>query len=88
MASRIEAWNGSTGFDFAATYICIDPHERIEFRFDDDRVVNVEFLAHSEGTLVRESFDAEDEMDVKFQRQGWQAILDYFARYVEKNEKT
>lgn len=82
-SSRMEAKDGSAGFDFAGTYTEVEPARRLAFRMDDDREVTVEFVAGPEGVLVRETFDAEAENDPEFQRRGWQAILDNFARHVE-----
>ncbi len=79
--SRMEAKDGSMGFDFAATFTEVEPPRRLAFRLDDDRMVQVEFAAQGDGTHVRETFDAEAENDPEFQRAGWQAILDHFARY-------
>jgi uncharacterized protein YndB with AHSA1/START domain len=81
-SSRMEAKDGSMGFDFAGTYTKIVPHERIEFSFGD-RVAVVEFIPGNGGVLVRETFDAEETFTPEQQRQGWQAILDRFARHVE-----
>ena len=81
-SSRMEAKDGSAGFDFAGTYTRIVPNELIEYTFGD-RVGLVEFIPGSNGTTVRITFDAESENPVEQQRQGWQAILDNFARYVE-----
>jgi uncharacterized protein YndB with AHSA1/START domain len=80
--SRMEARDGSVGFDFAGTYTRVEPHALIEYAFGD-RVALVEFVAVPEGILVRVTFDAETENPVEMQRQGWQAILDNFARHVE-----
>jgi uncharacterized protein YndB with AHSA1/START domain len=81
-SSRMEAKDGSFGFDFAGTYTRIVPHELIEYSFGD-RAGTVEFLPGANGTTVRVTFDAETENPVEQQRQGWQAILDNFARHVE-----
>lgn len=81
--SRMEAKDGSAGFDFEGTYTRIVPMKRIEYMMSDGRVVQVEFIDGSEGVLVREAFDAETENSPELQRQGWQAILDNFARYVQ-----
>lgn len=80
-SSRMEARDGSFGFDFAGTYTRIVPHELIEYSFGD-RVGRVEFVNGPSGVTVRVSFDAESEFPVEQQRQGWQAILDRFARHV------
>jgi uncharacterized protein YndB with AHSA1/START domain len=82
-SARMEAKDGSTGFDFAGTYSKVVPQELIEYRMDDDREVRVEFSDAGGGTLVRETFDADDVYDAEMQREGWQAILDNFARHVE-----
>lgn len=83
MSSRMEAKDGSAGFDFAATFTKVDPPRLLEYRLDDDRLVRVEFVERPDGVLVRETFEAESTHDPEFQRQGWQAILDNFARHVE-----
>ena len=81
-SSRMEAKDGSFGFDFAGTYTKVVPNERLEFSFGD-RAAAVEFVPAQGGVDVRVTFDAETENPVEMQRQGWQAILDNFARYVE-----
>ena len=81
-SSRMEAKDGSMGFDFAGTYTQIVEHRLIECSFGD-RTLRVEFLQRPEGVTVRETFDAESTHSVDHQRQGWQAILSNFARYVE-----
>ncbi|GJL81384.1 MAG: hypothetical protein DHS20C01_10180 [marine bacterium B5-7] len=81
-SSRMEAKDGSFGFDFAGTYTNVVLHELIEYSFGD-RVGAVEFLQGAEGVTVRVTFDAESDNPIEQQRQGWQAILDNFARHVE-----
>ena len=81
-SSRMEAKDGSFGFDFAGTYTTVVPHERIEAEFGG-RALVVEFIPTDTGATVRETFDAEDTNPVEMQRAGWQAILDRFARHVE-----
>ncbi|HEY6942088.1 SRPBCC family protein [Dokdonella sp.] len=81
-SSRMEAKDGSFGFDFAGTYTKVVPNERLEFSFGD-RTAEVEFVPADGGVDVCVTFDAETENPVDMQRQGWQAILDNFARYVE-----
>lgn len=81
--ARMEAKDGSAGFDFGGTYTRVVPHQAIEYRMADGREVQVEFAEASGGVLVRETFDAETENSADMQRQGWQAILDNFGRYVE-----
>ena len=81
-SSRMEAKEGSQGFDFAGTYTRVVPHQLIEYQLGD-REVRVEFAERADGVLVRETFDAEDQYPADFQRAGWQSILDNFRRYVE-----
>ena len=81
--ARMEAKDGSMGFDFEGTYTRIEPHKIIEYGMADGREVQVEFIERPDGVLVKETFDAESENPADFQRAGWQAILDNFGRYVE-----
>jgi uncharacterized protein YndB with AHSA1/START domain len=80
-SSRMEAKDGSFGFDFAGSYTAVEPMRRIAASFGD-RTMEVLFDEGPQGVRVTESFDAETEHPVEFQRQGWQAILDRFARHV------
>lgn len=82
-SSRMEAKDGSTGFDFAATYTRVEAPRMLAYRLDDNREVTVQFQETSNGILVREEFDAEKVNDPELQRQGWQAILNNFARHTE-----
>ena len=81
--ARMEAKDGSVGFDFEGTYTRIVPRQTIEYRMSDGREVQVEFAERNGGVLVRETFDAETENPPDLQRTGWQAILDNFRRHVE-----
>jgi uncharacterized protein YndB with AHSA1/START domain len=86
-SSRMEAKDGSMGFDFEGTFTAIDPQKNIEYSLDDDRKVTVRFEDSAEGVRVIETFEAEDELTGEQQRQGWQAILNNFKHYVEsKND--
>jgi uncharacterized protein YndB with AHSA1/START domain len=80
-SSRMEAKDGSMGFDFAGEYTRIIPLELIEYNFGD-RSARVEFTEGPQGVIVRVTFDAETTHSEAQQRDGWQAILDNFARYV------
>lgn len=80
-SSRMEAKDGSFGFDFAGEYTRVMPGELLEYRFGD-RTGRVEFAQEQGGVRVTVSFDAESTHPEEQQRQGWQAILDNFARYV------
>ena len=81
-SSRMEAKDGSFGFDFAGTYTQVIPQQLLEYAFGD-RTANVEFLEAPDGVNVRVTFDAEETHSVEQQQEGWQAILDNFARHVE-----
>jgi uncharacterized protein YndB with AHSA1/START domain len=86
-SSRMEAKDGSFGFDFAGAYTKIVPIKPIEFSFGDC-MGTVEFVngaGNANGVTVRVTFDAESENPIDMQRQGWQAILNNFAKHVEAN---
>lgn len=80
--SRMEAKDGSEGFDFAGTYTKVVVNELLEYEFGG-RLASVAFTPEETGTEVEVSFDSEDENSVELQRQGWQAILDNFKKYTE-----
>jgi uncharacterized protein YndB with AHSA1/START domain len=80
---RMEAKDGSMGFDFTGTYTRIDPETRIDFELDDARTVSTTFELRDEGVLVKQRFDTEDELSAEQQRTGWQSILDRFALHCE-----
>ena len=82
-SSRMEAKDGSFGFDFAGTYTVVIPNERLEYSFGDRNAI-VAFDTVEESVIVRVTFDAEGTHSVDQQREGWQAILNNFARYVEQ----
>jgi len=81
--SRMEARDGSAGFDFEGEYRFVEPHRLIEYAFGD-RTARVEFTDGAQGVVVTVTFDAETMHTEDQQRQGWQAILDNFARHVGK----
>lgn len=81
-SSRMEAKDGSFGFDFEGVYTRIVAHERLEYDFGG-RKADVMFAEDPKGVVVRVTFDAEATHAVEQQREGWQAILDRFARHVE-----
>jgi uncharacterized protein YndB with AHSA1/START domain len=81
-SSRMEAKDGSFGFDFAGTYTKIVLHELIEYVFDN-RSASVEFMQTNIGVKVRITFVAETEHTIEQQEEGWQAILNKFAKHVE-----
>jgi uncharacterized protein YndB with AHSA1/START domain len=84
-SSRMEARDGSVGFDFAGTYTNVVPNRLIEYSLGD-REASVEFTEKPEGVSVRVSFDAESTYPIEQQQAGWQAILDNFARHVESRK--
>lgn len=81
-SSRMEAKDGSFGFDFAGTYTNVVPLRLLEYAFGD-RAAKVEFTETPDGVNVRVAFDAETTHSIEQQQGGWQAILDNFARHVE-----
>lgn len=81
--SRMEAKDGSAGFDFEGVYTRVVPEQSIAYRMSDGREVTVEFASAPGGVRVTETFDPETENSLEMQRQGWQAILDNFGRHVE-----
>ena len=85
-SSRMEAKNGSMGFDFAGTYTRIVEHELIEYSFGE-RTAQVAFSDGPDGVEVSVSFESEPTHSIEQQRGGWQAILDNFARHVETTHR-
>lgn len=81
-SSRMEAKDGSMGFDFAGEYTEVVDQQLLVAVFGD-RSLRVEFLPGEAGVTVRETFEAETTFPPEQQRQGWQAILSNFARHVE-----
>jgi len=81
--SRMEAKDGSFGFDFEGTYTRIVPNSLIEYAFGD-REASVEFAEGPSGVSVKVTFDGEQTHSVEQQREGWQAILDRFRKHVER----
>ncbi|WP_421871628.1 SRPBCC family protein [Marinoscillum sp.] len=81
--ARMEAKDGSFGFDFEAVYSAIEPGESFAYTLGDGRQVSVTFEQQTEHTLVTVVFDPESENPMEMQRNGWQAILDNYAKYTE-----
>lgn len=84
---RMEARDGSAGFDFWGVYTKIILNKLIEYTMGDGRKVKVQFVAKDSKTEIVESFETENENPVEMQRTGWQAILDNFKKYAEKHVK-
>lgn len=85
--SRMEARDGSMGFDFGGVYDEVKANAEIRYTMDDDRKVSVLFKEENGKTKVTETFEAEGENSVEMQRDGWQAILDNFKKYAEAKGK-
>lgn len=83
--SRMEAKDGSYGFDFGGTYDEVETHKRIAYTMSDDRKVETDFKVTRSETEIVQIFDPESQNSVEMQQQGWQAILDNFRKYVEAN---
>ena len=83
-ASRMEAKDGSVGFDFGGTYTAVEPHAHLAYEFGD-RTAEVNFRAAPDGIEVEVSFDPETVHPIEMQQHGWQCILDNFRRHVERS---
>lgn len=84
-STRMEAKDGSIGFDFGGIYDTVTENEYIEYTLGDNRKVKIIFTGDGNSTKIVESFDAENENPVEMQRGGWQNILDNFKNYTEAN---
>jgi uncharacterized protein YndB with AHSA1/START domain len=82
-SSRMEAKDGSMGFDFGGQYTTVKKNETIEYTMDDDRKVKITFTPDGDTTKVTEQFEAESMNPIEMQQGGWQAILDNFKKYTE-----
>ena len=81
--SRMEAKDGSFGFDFEGVYSEIIPFKKIKYVLEDGREVETIFTENGETTKVITTFDAESENPIEMQKGGWQAILNNFKEYTE-----
>lgn len=82
---RMEAKDGSMGFDLIGVYDKVIPNKLIEYTLGDRRKVNVVFSILCNETEVIETFEAESTHSIEQQREGWQSILNNFKKYVEGN---
>lgn len=82
---RMEAKDGSFGFDFGGVYDEVEANKRLAYTMGDGRKVSVDFNEENGATNIVEVFEAEDQNPVEMQQQGWQAILDNFKKYTEEN---
>lgn len=83
--SRMEAKDGSMGFDFGGVFDTVKTNELVEYTMGDGRKVSTRFIPSGNTTKVITTFDPENQNPVDFQKAGWQAILDSYARYTEAN---
>jgi len=81
--SRMEAKDGSFGFDFSGEFTKIELNKCIHYTLDDERVVEILFTSEGNNTTITETFEAEQENSIELQKTGWQAILDNFKNYAE-----
>ncbi len=81
--TRMEAKDGSFGFDFEGVYTNVEYQRLIEYKLGDEREVKVEFIDNGNQTHIVETFDPENQNPREMQQGGWQAILDNFKKYVE-----
>jgi len=83
--TRMEAKDGSIGFDFEGTYDEVKPYKSIRYKMADERKVEIIFDDIDGNTSVTETFDPEEMNSIEMQQAGWQAILDNFKKYAEAN---
>src|SRR6476469_9936844 len=84
-SSRMEAKDGSFGFDFGGVYDAVTENKYIEYTIGDGRKVKVSFDTTGDNTHVTENFEAENTHSFEMQKGGWQNILDNFKKYTEAN---
>lgn len=83
--ARMEARDGSFGFDFIAVYDEVVPNKHFQYTIVDGRKVVVDFIPEGNTTKIVQTFDPENENPLEMQRAGWQAILDNYKKYVDAN---
>jgi uncharacterized protein YndB with AHSA1/START domain len=86
--SRMEAKDGSFGFDFSGKHTRVEQHKQIENTLDDGRNMQVLFFPRGDVTAITEAFEAEQENSIELQKEGWQAILNNFKKYVEAPDRS
>ncbi len=84
-SSTMAAKDGSFSFDFSGIYTNIQLHQTIAYTMDDDRKATITFTKKGDQTFISISFDAETENPIEMQQGGWQAILNNFKAYAERN---
>lgn len=83
---RMEAKDGSFGFDFEGIYDTVELYREIAYTMPDGRTATTLFKAEDGKTIIRTTFDAETENEPELQKQGWQSILNNFAKYLESKD--
>ncbi len=83
--SRMEAKDGSFGFDFVGVYDEVVPNKSITYHMEDGRVCKIDFTPERDATKVVIVFDAETQNTIELQKGGWQSILNSFKNYTENN---
>jgi uncharacterized protein YndB with AHSA1/START domain len=81
---RMEAKDGSFGFDLKGTYTNVKPLELIEYKLEDERKVSIRFEKENSETHIIQTFEAENENPLEMQKSGWQAIMNNYKLYAEK----
>ncbi|HSA84515.1 MAG TPA: SRPBCC family protein [Patescibacteria group bacterium] len=81
--TRMQAKDGSSGFDFTGEYTQVKEHELIAYTMDDGRKAAVHFQPKGNAVVVTVTFEMEHENSRELQEQGWQAILNNFKKHVE-----
>ncbi|MBI3259014.1 MAG: SRPBCC family protein [Ignavibacteriae bacterium] len=84
-STRMEAKDGSFGFDFGGVYDDVITNKHIAYTMGDSRKVDITFSTHGNRTHIVETFEAESTNPIEMQRDGWQAILNNFKKYTEGN---
>lgn len=85
LQSRMEAKDGSFGFDFEGTYDEVENLKKIAYTIADGRKVITHFTDLGGKTKIATEFEAESQNPVEMQKGGWQSILDSFKKYAEAN---
>ena len=85
---RMEAEDGSVGFDFSGTYKKVEHKKQLDYKLDDERVVNVSFAEEDKKTKITQVFEPEEMSSREKQKEGWQAILNNFKKYAENKGKS
>ena len=82
-STRMEAKDGSFGFEFGGIYDAVEINKYIEYTLGDGRKVTVTFSDEGSATKVVETFEAESTNPIEMQQGGWQAIMDSYKNYTE-----